>query len=127
MASANTNDSQETYRPAYEGSKTFVSYGLPFPEACKKHAAETFKASKIYITASGSLSRNTDHVRRLEDALGEKVVGTRHGMKPHTLWSEVLEVTQEASQAGVDLLVTLGAGSLTDAAKIVALVRSALD
>jgi alcohol dehydrogenase class IV len=114
---------QETYRPAWEGSKTYVSYGFPFPEACNKHVIETFKASKVYIIASNSLSCNTDHVERLREALGDKVVGTRYGMKPHTLWSEILEVVQDASSVGADLLVTLGAGSLTDGAKIIALVR----
>ena len=70
----------------------------------------------------GSLSRNTHHVKRLQDALSSRVVGTRYGMKPHTLWSEILEVAQEASSVSADLLVTLGAGSLTDGAKIIALV-----
>ena len=46
-------------------------------------------------------------------------------MKPHTLWSEVLEVTQDALEKDADLLITLGAGSLTDAAKIVVLVSRA--
>jgi len=42
-------------------------------------------------------------------------------MIPHTLWSECLEVTEDCRKLNADLLVTLGAGSLTDAAKIVAL------
>ena len=113
---------EEVYRPAWEGSKTYISYGVPFPEACKRHATDTFKASRIYIIASGSLSRNTHHVKRLQDALGNRAVGTRYGMKPHTLWSEILQVAQEASSLSADLLVTLGAGSLTDGAKIIALV-----
>lgn len=121
--SSNTGDlGKEVYRPAWEGSKSYVSYGLPFPEACAKHVADTFKASKVYIIASGSLSQNTKHVTRLQEALGDKVVGTRYGMKPHTLWSEILEVAQDALAKGADLLVTLGAGSLTDGAKIVTLV-----
>jgi alcohol dehydrogenase class IV len=123
MSSNTAATYQETYRPAWEGSKTYVSYGLPFPEACNKHVLETFKASKVYIIASGSLSRNTDHVERLQGALGDKVVGIRYGMKPHSLWSEILEVAQDASSVGADLLITLGAGSLTDGAKIIALVR----
>ena len=112
----------ETYRQAWTGSRPWISYGLPFPEACAKHVAETFKASKVYIIASGSLSRNTDHVKRLQEALGDKVAGTRYGMKPHTLWSEILEVTADAKKVYADLLVTLGAGSLTDGAKIITTV-----
>ena len=45
-------------------------------------------------------------------------------MKSHTFISEVLEIVQDAGkvEGGVDLIVTMGGGSLTDAGKIVALV-----
>lgn len=43
-------------------------------------------------------------------------------MKPHTLWSEILEIAAKANEVKANLLVTLGAGSLTDGAKIIALV-----
>ncbi|KIW09423.1 hypothetical protein, variant [Verruconis gallopava] len=42
-------------------------------------------------------------------------------MKPHTYWSEVLEIADECRACNADLIITLGAGSLTDAAKIVSL------
>ena len=114
----------EVYRAAFgTASYPYISYGIPFPQACAKHVADTLKATRVYIIASGSLSRNTDYVKQLQEALGEKVVGTRDGMTPHTLWSECLEIAEEARQAKADLLITLGAGSLTDAAKIISLVR----
>ena len=37
-------------------------------------------------------------------------------------WSEVLEVADECRRVNADLLITIGGGSLTDAAKLVALV-----
>ena len=117
-----TSSDGEVYRKAWEGSYASISYGLPFPDACAKHVKNTFKASRVYIVASGSLSRNTNHVERLQKALGDNVVGTRYGMQPHSLWSEILEITKAAKEADADLLITLGAGSLTDGAKIIALV-----
>jgi alcohol dehydrogenase class IV len=115
--------SLETHRRAFPNEGIpYISYGLAFPEACKKHAEETFKSSRTYIIASKTLSNNTDALTRLKKALGDAVVGARVGMTPHTLWSECLEVTEECRKLNVDLLITLGAGSLTDAAKIVALV-----
>ena len=117
-----TSADGEVYRPAFPSGYPHVSYGLPFPQAAAKHVQNTFKASKVYIIASGSLSRNTDYVQQLQSALGDKVVGVRKGMTPHTLWSEILEITQEAKALHADLLITLGAGSLTDGAKIIALV-----
>lgn len=117
---------QEVYSAAFDSGYPHISYGLPFPQACAKHIDETFHASKVYIIASGSLSRNTDHVKDLEAALGNKVVGVRNGMQPHTLWSECLSIIAQCRDLQADLIVTLGAGSLTDAAKIISLVCSTL-
>jgi alcohol dehydrogenase class IV len=73
------------------------------------------------VICSGSLARNTDSLQRLTAALGpDKIAGQRIGMKPHTQWSEVLEIVADARKVQADLLLTLGAGSLTDGAKIVA-------
>lgn len=114
----------ETVRPAFTGRECpLLSYGIPFPTAAAQHVTETFGASRVYVICSGSLARNADALGRLTAALGvEKVVGRRIGMQSHTLWSEVLEIVEEARRVQADLLLTLGAGSLTDGAKIVALV-----
>lgn len=106
----------------------YISYGLPYQEACAKHVKDTFRASKVYIISSGSLSRNTDKLNKLIDALGkENVVGVKRGLTPHTPWSEILQITAEAREAKADCVVTLGAGSITDGAKIVVLVSTLWD
>ena len=122
-----TNDGStdgEIVRPAFaevpDGPR--LSYNLPFDKACLKHVKETFAAERVYILASGSLCRNTEYVQQLRTALGHRVAGSREGMTPHTLWSEVLEVAEDCRRLQADLIVTIGGGSLTDAAKIVALV-----
>ncbi|KAF5009810.1 hypothetical protein F66182_15518, partial [Fusarium sp. NRRL 66182] len=110
-----------TIRPAFANrDEPRIAYGVPFPEITASQAATYFHASKVYVICSGSLSRNTNALERLKNALGDKFAGVRIGMKPHTLWSEVVEIINDAKSVGADLLVTLGAGSLTDAAKIVA-------
>lgn len=130
----------ETYKPAFteppgtnlagipikglQLPSPWVSYGRPYYESCAKHIRETFSASKVYIIASTSLSRDTDALEKLLDAIGKnKVAGVRKGMTPHTPWSEVLSIADECRTAGADCVVTLGAGSLTDGAKLVVLVR----
>jgi alcohol dehydrogenase class IV len=116
----------EIVRPAFDDvSGPHVSYNLPFDKAATKHVVETFAADRVYILASGSLCRNTKFVQQLQDALGRRVAGVRKGMTPHTLWSEVLEVVEECRRVKADLLITIGGGSLTDAAKLVALVCDA--
>ncbi|KAL1631979.1 hypothetical protein SLS56_004184 [Neofusicoccum ribis] len=99
----------------------YISYGLLYPKACAKHVDQTFNAERVYILASGSLSKNTDAVKTLEDALAGKVVGVRRGMTSHTLWTECIDVAKEVKHLDADLLVTIGGGSLIDAAKIVSL------
>ena len=111
----------ETYHESWPGSGTSVSYGLPsFAHAISHHATHTFHALRIYIIASRSLSQHSSNpLQQLRSALGSRVVGVTVGMKPHTLWSEVLAIVDAARKADADLLVTLGGGTLTDAAKIV--------
>lgn len=114
----------ETCRPAFSDQEDpKISYGLPFPETCVLHNEKTFKASRIYIICSGTLAKTSPHLDDLKKALGDKVAGVRIGMKFHTFISEVLEVIHDARKADADLIITLGAGSLSDAAKLVAQVR----
>ena len=124
---------KETYQAAFTvgdrprpllSSSPWISYGLSFDAACAMHAAETFHVKRIYILASGSLSRNTGAVSRLETTLsnsaGESaVVGVTKGIRSHSYYSDILEIIGKARSARTDCLVTLGAGSLTDAAKVV--------
>lgn len=129
----------ETFRPAFTQppgtslagiptkhlklSTPWLSYGLPYDEACAKHIQETFQASRVYVVVSKSLAASTDRLERLISTIGtQKVVGVRKGITPHTPWSEILEITAECSRTDTDCIVTLGAGSITDACKIVVLV-----
>ncbi|KAF3011588.1 hypothetical protein E8E15_000701 [Penicillium rubens] len=116
--------SGETVRPAFEGrERPLLSYGIAFPAATARHLDGTFRASRVYVICSGSLSRNTNVMDQLETALEpDRLVGHWIGMRSHTLWSEVLQIAEEVQTAHADLLLTVGAGSLTDGAKIIALV-----
>ena len=105
----------------------YVTYGLPYDEACAKHVSETFHASRVYIIASGTLARKTDKVDRLVAAIGKnRVVGIRQGITPHSPWNEILSIAQECRETRADCVVTIGAGSITDGAKIVVLVGKCL-
>ncbi|KAF5984308.1 alcohol dehydrogenase [Fusarium coicis] len=113
---------KEVCYPAYEGRETpKVSYGLQFPEACLRHCRDTFASSAVYVICSKSLAQSTDALDKLRSALGTRIVGVRIGINPHTPIAQVLEVVNDASKLDIDCLVTLGAGSLTDAAKLVRL------
>jgi alcohol dehydrogenase class IV len=112
----------ETYKLAFPGkSKPYLSTGLPFPEACAHHITNTYHASKVYVIVSNSISKTTNF-ESLKIALSEKIVAVRRGIKPHTPWDDVLEIVKDIKEKKADVIVTLGAGSLTDGAKVIALV-----
>lgn len=79
-----------------------IAYGLHFDEAAAHHVEKTLKAKRVYIIASNSLSNNTNALKRLQRALGEKVVGVRVGMTPHTHWNQVREIALDAAPKNPD-------------------------
>jgi len=112
----------ETYRPAFPPSeKPHISTGLPFEQACAHHVTSTFHASRVYIIVSHSISK-TNAFTRLEKALEGKVVGVRKGIKPHTPWDDIVSIVNDMREKDPDLIITLGAGSLTDGAKAIRFV-----
>lgn len=97
-----------------------VMYGKPFAEAAAEEAAR-LGANAVFVLAGSTLARETDMLDRLRAALGPRCAGTMTGIAAHTPRADVLRATEAARAAGADLLMTLGGGSVTDAAKMVAL------
>lgn len=119
--------SQEVYKSAFLDSHSptsvHISYGIPFPEAAAKH----IKEKRIGVLISGTLNRNTDALQRVQKALGEeRIVFVKAGLRPHTYWSEMLDMASLVLEKKPDVLLTIGGGSLTDAAKVIALVSCKL-
>lgn len=113
----------ETYRLAFPlNPKPYISTGLPFHKACAHHVNNTFHASKVYLIVSSSISKTGNFVSLLSE-LRNNIVAIRYGIKPHTPWTDVLEIVNEINEKGADLIITLGAGSFTDGAKVVSFVR----
>ncbi|KAJ7930732.1 putative Fe-containing alcohol dehydrogenase [Mycena leptocephala] len=115
-------ESRATYVYGSLLNNCYVSYGLPFTEACAKHAEGTFHAKRVLILSSGTLARSSSALADLQVALGPKVALVKTGLRAHTYFNEILAIAEESRVLGVDLVVTLGRGSLTDAAKMIVLV-----
>lgn len=110
----------ETCRPAFDVKPTpRVTHGLRFPDACAQHVNGDLARKAVFIIASGSLSRNTDALDRLIDALGDKVAGVHVGISSHTPIDEVTAIVAKVKDLNIDCLICLGAGSITDAAKVI--------
>ena len=97
-----------------------IVYGTGFVEALT-HELDLVDARRIYVLASGTLERSTDVIRRVQDALGGRLSGICARIGAHTPRIDVVTAANAARAAQADLLLSVGGGSVTDAAKMVAI------
>jgi maleylacetate reductase len=97
-----------------------VIYGRNFTDAVKDEV-ERADAHAVFVLASGTLARETELVEKLKAALGNRFAGLCAKIGSHTPRVDCVGAANAARAAGADLIVTLGGGSVTDAAKIVAM------
>lgn len=97
-----------------------VVYGQPAHEALANEVAR-LDAQRVLIVASGSLNRETNEVEKLQAALGPRFSGIFDRVTAHVPRRDVIAATRVAREKNVDLIVTVGGGSPTDAAKAVSL------
>ena len=102
------------------GKMESVTFGKPFAGAAAEEV-ESRGAERVFLMVSGTLNRETGEIAALRRALGNKVAGEFDRMSPHTPRRDVIAATAAAREAGTDLIVTFGGGSITDGAKAVAL------
>lgn len=102
------------------GAMDAVVFGKPAAEAVAAEVAR-LGATRVLLMVSGTLNRETDEIAKVKAALGNKCAGVFDRMPPHTPRTAVIAATEAARAARADLLVTIGGGSMTDAAKAVQL------
>jgi maleylacetate reductase len=95
-----------------------VLFGQPAAPAIAELAKD---ARCVFPMVSGTLNRETDEIDKVRRALGNRCVGVFDKMLPHTPRSAVIAAAEQAREARADLIVTIGGGSITDAAKTVQL------
>jgi maleylacetate reductase len=97
-----------------------VIYGTPLAEALADEVAR-LDARAVYVMASGTLNRETDVIDTVRRVLGNRLAGVCAKIGSHTPRVDVVAAANEARAARADLIVTVGGGSVTDAAKMVGL------
>lgn len=97
-----------------------VIYGIPLAEALAEEV-NRLDARAVYVMASGTLDRETDVVEGVRRVLGNRLAGVCAKIGSHTPRVDVVAAANQARAAGADLLLTVGGGSVTDAAKMVGL------
>ena len=102
------------------GEMEVVVFGRPAAEMVAEEAGRR-QAERVFLMASGTLNRTTEEIAKVRRALGNRFAGLFDRMPPHTPRRAVIEATVMAREAGADLIVTIGGGSVTDGAKAVQL------
>jgi maleylacetate reductase len=97
-----------------------VVYGVPLAEALAEEL-RIRDSRAVYVMASGTLARTTDVIDNVRHVLGNRLAGVCAKIGAHTPRVDVVSAANEARAARADLVLTVGGGSVTDAAKMVGL------
>jgi alcohol dehydrogenase class IV len=97
-----------------------VHSGRPCADALADEAS-FHGAKRVFLVCSNTLRHKTDEVRKIERALGDRLVGIFDSVRPHVPREDVCAAMAAAEPLKPDLLISLGGGSVTDATKILAL------
>lgn len=95
-----------------------VIFGCPAADSVVTEA-DRLSARRVFILASGTLNAKTDEIAKVKRALGARFAGIHDHMPAHTPREAVVACANAARDAGADLLVTFGGGSVTDGGKAV--------
>ena len=104
---------------SYPGTKRVV-YGIDMCDAVEQEIAHR-GAQRVLVLASATLARETEVVNRLVASLGSRCAGVFTDIGAHTPRTGVVSAANKAAAARADLLLAIGGGSVTDAAKMVAI------
>jgi maleylacetate reductase len=105
------------------GQMEEVRFGVPAAEAIAEQVARV-RAQRVFLMVSGTLNRTTSEIEKIRRALGNKCVGLFDQMPAHSPRQAVIAAAEQARASDTDLIITVGGGSITDAAKAVQLCLS---
>jgi alcohol dehydrogenase class IV len=91
-----------------------IEQGLP-------QAVDRADAERAFVVCSPSVNRRTDIVRRIAEALGDRYAGVFDGIEKDSTYVSVRAATTAAREAGADLLIAVGGGSVIVATRAVAI------
>ncbi|HEY1708556.1 MAG TPA: iron-containing alcohol dehydrogenase [Rhizomicrobium sp.] len=97
-----------------------VRWGTPAADAVAEES-ERLGAKRVFVVASGTLSRKTNAIGAIRRALGDRDAGLFDECKEHTPLESVIACVQAVRAASADLIATVGGGSPIDMVKVVQL------
>ena len=93
------------------------------PQAIERGLVESVdraRAKRVFVVCSPSVNNRTDIVRRIEAELGERYAGVFDGIEKDSTYRSVVAAKEAAEEAGADLLIGAGGGSVLVATRVVA-------
>lgn len=95
-----------------------VIFGRPAAEAIAAEA-ERLGAQRVFVLSGKTLNTRTEEVAKVRAALGARFAGVFDHMPAHSPRDAVVACANAAREAGTDLIVSFGGGSVTDGCKAV--------
>jgi alcohol dehydrogenase class IV len=83
---------------------------------------ERRRASRAFVLCGRTVARSTPLIARIRELLGARCAGVFDGIEKDTPRSSVVRAAEAARAAAADLLVAVGAGSVIQGARIVAIL-----
>src|SRR5690242_20063190 len=94
-----------------------IVFGAPAAQAVAAEA-ELCAARSVLVLTNPSLAREARLVGGIVEALGTRCVGVLAEVRAHSPSGPVHTAVGKAREAGVDLIVAVGGGSVIDSAKV---------
>src|SRR4029453_18279722 len=112
------SDGRDTMLSGIHGHQDIerVVYGKPAGPALRAEA-ERLGAKRVFVTASKSVAQSALLADVIRD-LGDRYAGVYSGITAHSPRPWVIEGAKLAREAGADLIVAVGGGSVIDATKV---------
>ena len=80
------------------------------------------RAQRVFVVSGRSVSRRTNLVDRIQQILGPAYAGRYDGIEKDTTLASVQAAAAAAREAGADLLIGVGAGSVIQGTRVVAIL-----
>lgn len=112
---------------AYTHDFRLVSYPLRVysgKDALENLPAEVgrHRAKRVFVISGRSVSRNTPLVARIKELLAENFAGLYDEIGKDTPYESVIAARDKAREVGADLLIAVGAGSVIQGTRIIAIL-----
>ena len=76
-------------------------------------------AKRPFVICSKSISSKTRNIERIKGALGDSFAGYFDGIEIDSTYNSVVAATEAAREAGADLLISVGGGSVIVATRVI--------